>query len=240
MFDPVLMTILAMFAGFAVLDFIHQRNSYPRIRVWRLRGLLAFAVYLAVAVSAPLLWDAWLAEHRLFDLRAWPLWGQIAAGMLAYQLVGYGWHRAMHASDFLWRHVHQTHHSAERIDIWSAFWFHPLDMIGWTLAASLALVGLVGIGGEAALVITMFLTFMGMFTHANLRTPRWLGWIIARPEMHAAHHERGVHRNNYTEFPIIDMIFGTFHNPPKAPREAGLVDGGSNRLWSLLIGRKIA
>ena len=93
---------------------------------------------------------------------------------------------------------------------------------------------------KAALIITLFLTFMGMFTHANLRTPRWLGWIIARPEMHAAHHERGVHRDNYAEFPIIDMIFGTFRNPPNAPRQAGLVDGGSNRLWSLLIGRKIA
>ena len=101
MFDPVLLSILAMFAGFAALDFLHQRNTYPRVRVWRLRGLLAFAAYLAVAVSAPLLWDAWLAEHRLFDLRAWPLWGQIAAGMLAYQLVGYGWHRAMHGSDFM-------------------------------------------------------------------------------------------------------------------------------------------
>lgn len=235
----LVVSVLAMFGAFVLLDLLHQRSAWPDIPGWRLRGALAFLAYLAVAFSAPLLWDAWLAEHRLFDLRAWPLWAQIGTAFLAYELVGYAWHRAMHASDFLWRHVHQTHHSAERVDIWGAFWFHPLDMVGWTLVSSLALVGAVGVSGTAAVAVTLFLTGMAMFTHANLRTPRWLGWFIARPEMHAAHHERGVHRDNYAELPLIDMIFGTWRNPATAPRQAGLVDGGSNRLWSLLMGRPI-
>lgn len=29
-----------------------------------------------------------------------------------------------------------------------------------------------------------------MFTHANIRTPQWLGYFISRSEMHAIHHER--------------------------------------------------
>src|SRR5690606_31808789 len=114
------------------------------------------------------------------------------------------------------------------------------DMLGWTLVSSLALVGAVGVGGAAAVTVSLALTAIAMFTHANLRTPRWLGWFIARPQMHAAHHERGVHRDNYAELPLIDMIFGTYRNPATAPRQAGLVDGGSRRLWSLLIGRELA
>lgn len=77
-------------------------------------------------------------------------------------------------------------------------------------------------------------------THANLRTPQWLGYFVARPEMHAAHHERGVHRSNYCDLPLIDMIFGTYNNPKSAPREAGFFDGASDRIGSLLAGRKIA
>ena len=73
-----------------------------------------------------------------------------------------------------------------------------------------------------------------------MRTPRWLGWFIARPEMHAAHHERGVHRSNYCDLPLIDMIFGTWNNPKTAPKEAGFYDGASSELGALLVGKKLA
>jgi sterol desaturase/sphingolipid hydroxylase (fatty acid hydroxylase superfamily) len=52
-----------------------------------------------------------------------------------------------------------------------------------------------------------------MFQHANLRTPRWLGYIIQRPESHGIHHERGLHAFNYADLPLWDMVFGTFRNP---------------------------
>ena len=43
---------------------------------------------------------------------------------------------------------HQWHHSAERLDTWGAFWFSPLDMVGWTALFSLALT-LVGLSPAA-------------------------------------------------------------------------------------------
>lgn len=232
--------IVASFAAFCLLDLFHSPRDYPAAPWWRPRGLLAFALYLAVAFTAPMVWDAFLASHRLFDLTAWSLWSQIAVGFLVFELGMYVWHRTLHGSGLLWRTFHQTHHSAERIDIYSAYWFHPLDMIAWTLQASLCLVWIVGLSPEAAIVVSLTATFLGMFTHANLRTPRWLGLFIARPEMHAAHHERHVHGRNYCDLPIIDMIFGTYHNPRSAPREAGFYDGASARIWSLLTGRRLA
>src|SRR3546814_18027252 len=105
----------------------------------------------------------------------------------------------MHATPVLWRWLHQMHHSAERVDIWGAFYFSPLDMIGWALLGSLCLVGGFGLSAEAAIVVSVVVTFLSMFQHANIKTPHWLGYLIIRPESHTLHHQRGVHRPNYRE-----------------------------------------
>jgi len=239
LFNVVTLSIAGMFLAFCALDGLHRARTLDEQPFWRLRGVVAFALYVTVAVYAPLLWDAWLAERSLFDISGWPAWAQFVTGVLVIELGIYAWHRTMHQTDFLWRRLHQTHHAAERVDIWGAFWFHPLDMIGWALLGSLCLVGGLGIGAGGAIAVTLFTSFLSMFTHANIRTPRWLGYIIARPESHAAHHEKGVHGRNYSDLPLWDMIFGTFHNPKDFPAETGFYDGASLRLWPLLIGRKL-
>lgn len=240
MFNIITVSVLAMFAGFILLDTLWRPRDYPSTPWWRIKGVAAFLVYMAISLTAPLIWDAFLAQHRLFDLTTRPLWLQIGIGLIVFELGMYLWHRTLHGTDFLWRHLHQTHHSAERVDVFGAFWFHPLDMAGWVLQGSLCLVWIVGLSLEAVIPVVLMTSFMAMFTHANLRTPRWLGYFIARPEMHAVHHERGVHRSNYCDLPVIDMVFGTYRNPVAAPREAGFFDGASDRVAALLIGRKIA
>ena len=54
-----------------------------------------------------------------------------------------------------------------------------------------------------------------------IRTPRWFGFIIQRPEAHAVHHARGVHAYNYGNVMLWDILLGTFRNPsPAADDEA--------------------
>ena len=231
---------LALFASFAALELLARGRSFPEMRLWRLRGALFLAFYLAVATFAPLFWDGWLGEHRLFDASTLPLWAQILFGFLALEFGIYAWHQTMHNVDPLWRWFHQMHHSAERIDIWSAFYFHPLDVIAFTFVGSLALVLGFGAGAEAAVAVNLLATFCSMFTHANIRTPRWIGWFVTRPESHSAHHERGVHARNYGDIPLYDMLFGTFHNPARFDGEVGFYDGASGRLGAMLAGRRVA
>lgn len=237
--NPIACTIVGMFAVFAIADLVHRARRFEPARHWQVRGLLAFGLYLVVAFYAPLAWDAWLGEHALFNISPMPFWAQFLIGLLAYELGVHVWHRTMHQTDLLWRHLHQAHHSAERVDIWGAFYFHPLDMIGFTLVGSLCLVGGLGIGVEGAIAVNLFATFLSMFSHANIRTPHWLGYIIARPESHAAHHERDVHGRNYCELPLWDMLFGTFHNPREFTGKVGFYEGASSKYWPLLIGKKI-
>lgn len=231
---------LGLFGAFAAVDLVARARKYPDVAYWRLKGIAFTLLYFAVSTYAPLLWDGWLGQYQLFDGSALPLWGQIVGGFLLLEFGVYVWHRTMHNTPPLWRFLHQMHHSAERVDIWGALYFHPLDTIGWALLGSLMLVLGFGITAEAAIVINTAATFMGMFQHANIKTPRWLGFVIQRPESHSLHHERGVHARNYGDLPLFDMIFGTFENPREFKGECGFYDGGSKRLGAMLIGREIA
>jgi len=231
---------LGLFAAFALADLAASARRFPSVRFWRIKGIVSTLLYFAAATYAPLLWDAWLGEHRLFAADTLPLWAQILGGFLLLELFIYAWHRTMHNTPFLWRWFHQMHHSAERVDIWGAFYFHPLDMLGWAFLGSLALVLGFGISAEAAIIINVASTFMGMFQHTNIRTPRWVGYFIQRPESHSCHHERGVHGRNYGDLPLFDMLFGTFHNPERFEGECGFYEGGSARVGAMLTGRVIA
>jgi len=48
-----------------------------------------------------------------------------------------------------------------------------------------------------------------------------------------------VHRYNYSDLPLWDMVFGTFRNPPTWEGEVGFYTGGSARVWEMLIGRDV-
>ena len=229
-----------LFGAFAALDLIGRARVFPEVRHWPLKGIAFMLLYFAAATFAPLLWDGWLGAHRLFAADALPLWAQVIGGFLVLELGIYAWHRTMHNTPLLWRWLHQMHHSAERVDIWGAFYFHPFDMLGWTLLGSLTLVLGFGISAEAAIIVNVAATFCSMFQHANIRTPRWLGYLVTRPESHSLHHERGVHARNYGDIPIFDMLFGTFENPRSFDGEVGFHDGGSKKLGQMLIGRVIA
>ena len=229
-----------MFAGFALLEILLAGRNFPAVTHWRLKGTAFMLLYFALATYSPLFWDGWLGEHRLFAADTLPLWAQILGGFLVLELGIYAWHRTMHNTPFLWRWFHQTHHSAERVDIWGALYFHPFDTLGLTFLGSLALVLGFGISAEAAIVVNLLATFYGMFQHVNVKTPHWLGYIIQRPESHSAHHERGVHARNYSDLPLWDLVFGTFYNPKEFTGECGFFDGSSKRLADCLRGRLIA
>jgi sterol desaturase/sphingolipid hydroxylase (fatty acid hydroxylase superfamily) len=231
---------LGMFAGFALLELVSRGRNFPPVARWRLKGAGFMLLYFALATYAPLFWDGWLGEHRLLAGDQLPLWAQLVLGFLALEFGIYVWHRTMHNTPFLWRWFHQMHHSAERVDIWGALYFHPFDTLGFTFVGSLVLVLGVGIGAEAAIAINLVATFMGLFQHANIKTPHWLGYLIQRPESHSAHHERGVHARNYGDLPLFDMIFGTFHNPREFDGQVGFFEGGSRKVGAMLVGRQIA
>jgi sterol desaturase/sphingolipid hydroxylase (fatty acid hydroxylase superfamily) len=132
------------------------------------------------------------------------------------------------------------HHSEERVDMWGANYFHPFDFVLQVTAASLPAV-LLGISPDAAALGGYLGFFTGVFPHLNVRTPQWLGYLVQRPEAHAVHHSRGIHAYNYGNFPLWDIVLGTFRNPVAFPEEpAGFWDGSSREMAAMLLGRDVS
>jgi sterol desaturase/sphingolipid hydroxylase (fatty acid hydroxylase superfamily) len=113
-------------------------------------------------------------------------------------------------------------------------------MVGWTLLGSICLVLIVGIDPSAATASLLLINWLSMFQHANVKTPRWLGYLIQRPESHTIHHARGVHAYNYSDLPVWDILFGTFRNPTAYELDTGFYDGASARVVDMLLGRDVS
>jgi sterol desaturase/sphingolipid hydroxylase (fatty acid hydroxylase superfamily) len=238
--DPVSIAVFALYGALIAAEALWPARRLPLSKGWRMRGLAAFVAYFFLSSYLPLLWGTYLARLQLLDLTSLGEWAGAAVGLLVYELGVYAWHRSMHASDWLWRVFHQMHHSAERLDAFGAFWFSPLDMIGWTALFSICLTVVVGLSPEATTLVMLAATFLGTFQHSNLRTPQWLGYFVQRPESHSRHHERGVHAGNYSDLPLFDLAFGTFHNPRDFAPQAGFTDGASHRVTDMLLARDVS
>jgi len=237
--DPISLTIFALYAAVIAWEALAPARPLPRVPGWKTRGLFAFALYFFLSSYLPLLWATPLASLQLFDLSSLGRWAGGLVGILVYEAGVFFWHWSMHHSTALWRAFHQMHHSAERIDAFGAFWFSPLDMIGWTALSSLCLT-LIGLTPEATTLAILATTFLSIFQHANIRTPQWLGYIVQRPESHSHHHERGVHARNYSDLPLFDLLLGTFHNPRDFAPIAGFWDGASRRIPAMLAFRDVS
>ncbi len=225
--------ILGTYAAFVLLDFVAPARSFPTMRWWRLKGLGFFLLGMVINVALPIAWGPALAGIAPLDLSGLGSVGGALVGLLLTTFVAYWYHRAQHRLAWLWRLGHQLHHSAERVDVWGAFLFHPIDTV-IILGLQTVQLALLGISPEAVALAGIASFFCAVSQHANLRTPAWLGYFIARPEMHSVHHERGVHAYNYSDLPIWDLLFGTFRNPTRWAGQAGFYDGGSERTVAML------
>ena len=67
------------------------------------------------------------------------------------------------------------------------------------------------------LLVASFLLYPA-FLVFDIRTPRWVGYIVQRPEAHGIHHANGVHAYNYSDFLGRDVHMPDF-------RLAGLAGG---------------
>lgn len=213
---------LGTYATFIALEQLRPARAYPRLPAWRLAGVcfLFFGHMFAglVALAVP---EDWLERHRLFDLTGLGIVGGVVAQYAVHTFLYYWYHRAMHRFDVLWR-IHQVHHSPPRYDVSLAYIDHPFDQALQFLWSSVAFTLVFGFDPRAV-AIALYLSFLAtLLEHSNLRTPTWVGWFTARPEHHSLHHERGVHRGNYSEWPVVwDRLFGTYREPTQERRDVG-------------------
>jgi sterol desaturase/sphingolipid hydroxylase (fatty acid hydroxylase superfamily) len=172
----------------------------------------------------------WLTTHL----------NEFVQGIVGYYCVTffvYWWHRLRHYSDTVWRWFHQIHHSTYRLETVTAFYAHPSDFLSNALIVNAVSYFLLGYNLEAALWTTFWVGVFELWEHTNIKTPKWIGYFIVRPEMHRVHHEKNKHSNNYG-IPLWDIVFGTYENSTRTV-ECGFERINEKKIWSMLFFRSV-
>ena len=217
------------------LEALFPARRFPPIRFWRWIGAGFFLMIAFIASIVPLIVPrAWFAEHRLIDASWLGVAGGTIVGYALLTFVAYWWHRSVHRFDPMWRAFHQIHHAPHRMDVAGANLVHPLEAIVFTFINMGVLSLVLGLEPLAVALVGYLSTFAAFFQHWNIRTPRWLGYFIQRPESHCIHHQRGVHAFNYADLPLWDMLFGTFRNPKDFSGEVGFDPPADRRFGAML------
>jgi sterol desaturase/sphingolipid hydroxylase (fatty acid hydroxylase superfamily) len=232
----IALVVIAFAVVMIAVELVHPARKWPVVAGWWLRAAIFNSCQLGFVYLAGIAWDGWMQRHRPWTTDG--LDDSLAAfiGYLVITFIYYWWHRWRHALQFLWRWFHQLHHSAQRIEVITSFYKHPVELLANALLSSAILYLLVGLNVRAATYAIMLTGIAELFYHWNVRTPYWLGFIIQRPESHCIHHQEGVHSFNYSDLPLWDMLFGTFRNPKEWEAMCGFGADGEARLKEMLLG----
>jgi sterol desaturase/sphingolipid hydroxylase (fatty acid hydroxylase superfamily) len=190
----------------------------PRVPGWWRRVIVVNLFQVGIALVSGFTWNAWLQGASWFHAAHWP--GPLAVGVTYFvsTFVFYWWHRVRHESTFWWRVAHQIHHSASRLEVFTSFYKHPVEIALNSALSAAICYPLMGCSPAQGAAYTLIIALAEMFYHWNVRTPRWIGFLLQRPESHRLHHRRFHHTRNYGDLPLWDWLFGTFSNPSRADR----------------------
>jgi sterol desaturase/sphingolipid hydroxylase (fatty acid hydroxylase superfamily) len=167
---------------------------------------------------------AWWGEEqnvgllRHADLGFWPT---LLLAILTFELIAYGFHRALHAVPWLWR-LHAVHHNDTELDVTTTYRNHPLELIVNT-PLTVPVILLLGFPVAVVVAYQLIKTTVSVLAHSNIRLPegvdRRLRWLIVTPDYHRLHHcseRRHTDSNFSAAFPLYDYLFGTARSRPYA------------------------
>jgi sterol desaturase/sphingolipid hydroxylase (fatty acid hydroxylase superfamily) len=187
--------------------FIPVITRYLRIGLLIVGAALLFGITTADGLIA-------FYDNGHGPLAALPIAVQMVLFLVGEDIILYWTHRGFHR-ERMWKY-HAVHHSSEELEWISAARFHPVNLFLGSVFADVALL-LAGISPNVFLVLGPLTIAHSAFVHANLDwTLGPFKYVIAGPVFHRWHHtavERGGERNFAATFPVLDLMFGTFHMP---------------------------
>ena len=209
-------------------------NWWPQVVFLIVLGNLATAGFFTAinhvqfyAAVSPL-WQFWAGL---------PYWVGLSCAVFYYTFCQYWLHRAQHASEFLWRACHQMHHAPSRFDLSSADYQHPLSPVV-TLASHFFLFVAAGFSLPQFLIAATTHGVLNKVQHLHIRTPRWFGYFLYRPEDHRLHHSSV--NTNFGLIPLWDWIFGTYRECSAQVEAVGFPEEGQAQFWKIFFFRRVS
>lgn len=238
--------LLAIFLPLELLFPGNKPRKDPGKRLRREYGtdlLFAFGQYLlwtTPVVAVLLLVYEYSAELPLAGVRAfvgsWPWWLQFLGVILLCDVSIYWAHRLSHKVECLWR-FHRVHHTSENVDWIAAYREHPVDNLYTRLIENLPAI-LLGFPLETLAGFAMFRGLWAIYIHSNVSLdPGPLRYILGSPRLHHWHHEldRGGTVNFANLSPLMDLLFGTYHDPGHMPERYGIREDVSHHYVVQLV-----
>lgn len=240
--DAMLVVISVLIVAFIMMAIEYRKPGRPwkKVTGWWARAALLNGAQILSTFFAAYTWNIWFAGTPLWH--AENHFGQTGAAIFGYFIITfiyYWWHRWRHESQFLWNYLHQIHHSAQRIEILTAFYKHPAEILINSILTSAILYFFLGLSPQSASIAVLMTGFGELIYHWNVKTPYWLGFIFQRPESHCIHHKQGWHRQNFSDLPLWDILFGTFNNPKNFEGECGFSRDRETRIKEMLVGKDV-
>lgn len=238
--------MLVLLFAIAIALFCSERlwpaRELPKVQNWWARVFFVNGIQVGIIILSGYTWDRWMQAVSIFHLREHLGW--VVQGSIAYfvsTFVYYWWHRWRHESPLFWRLCHQLHHSPARIELVTSFYKHPVEITLNSLISAGLVYLVFGCSVKAGAFYTFLTAVAEYFYHLNLRTPRWIGFLLQRPESHRIHHQYRHHTQNFADLPLWDALFGTFHNPVAGavPTRCGYEDWREDRFDDILALRDV-
>jgi sterol desaturase/sphingolipid hydroxylase (fatty acid hydroxylase superfamily) len=216
---------LALLSLFVLLEYLRPARP-SMLGVARIANQIGLALISAIAarlsLGGGLAGIAIFAHDQgwgLFNMVELPVWAVAALSFLALDFAVWAQHLVLHHVPFLWR-LHRVHHGDTAMDVTTALRFHPVEILA-SLGYKAAIVFLLGAPASAVFVFEIVLGAGALFTHANIKLPRWLELplrlVVVTPALHLIHHSPNPIETNSNfgfSFSFWDRLFGTFRSTP--------------------------
>lgn len=232
------LVIISIMAAMMLLERLFPDRPLKRVPGWWLRVLLINVFQLGAVLFGLATYERWLQTKTHSPLQLRHYVSPLVGGAIAYLCntnIFYWWHRIRHESSFFWRTMHQLHHSAQRIEVITSFYKHPLEIVADSLLMAILLYPVLGLDSESSVWLSGFSAVGEYVYHMNIRTPRWMGYFFQRPEMHRVHHARNrKFAGNYSDLPLWDILGGTWNNPDRMEDKTGYSSKNEQRFVDIL------
>jgi sterol desaturase/sphingolipid hydroxylase (fatty acid hydroxylase superfamily) len=235
---PTILIIIST-AIFLSWERVFPGSILPNSTGWYFRSISINLAQLGITLLTGELWLHIFFGESLLKLSN--IDSTIAQGFIGWFIgtfVFYWWHRLRHKKGF-WTIFHQIHHSASRIEIFTSFYKHPVEIFVNSFLTALILFPILGCSLLGAIWYNFFAATGEYFYHANVRTPKWLRYFIQTPELHSIHHEFDSHNYNFSDIPIWDRVFGTYKDTTKFSDRCGFPRENERKIWSMLVFRDV-
>ncbi|KAM3239607.1 hypothetical protein ACQJBY_053353 [Aegilops geniculata] len=140
--------------------------------------------------------------------------GQFVVAMVVLDTWQYGWHRLMHSSGLLYRHVHSWHHRLVAPYAYGAQYNHPLEGLVLDTAGGALALAVTGMAPLTAAAFFSFATLKAVDDHSGVLVPGNPLHLLFRNNTayHDVHHQIRGGRCNYAQlfFVAWDRLMGTY------------------------------